>query len=131
MVEKDLLILRDLTDDELAKLTDDELDEMYLAYEKNGIPLRATVKGLLEELNIDYKGLTDFILNLHLGKCNYAQTVTNGISIYRKNSPLKDSITINLDEDNDIPDVTIQIQVLDDFVHEEAYNKDGLLIYQS
>ena len=41
----ELIILRDLTDEEIIKLTDTEIDDMISSYKENGIPERATVKG--------------------------------------------------------------------------------------
>lgn len=128
---KELIVLRDLSDDELLDLSDDELFELRKEYEKKGVPVRATVKGLLDELEIKYDDLTDFIQNLEVGICNNANRTKDHIYINRKNSPLKDNILINLNDNYDMPDVTIQIHISEDFVHEEAYNEDGLLIYQA
>ena len=127
----DRVVLRDLSDDELLSLTDDEVHKLSIDYQLNGIPVRNTVKGLLDELNIKYDDLTDFILGLTVGRCNFASRSGKDIRIYRKGSELRDNIVISLDDSVDVPDVTIQIQVTDAFVHEEAYNKDGLLIYTS
>ena len=127
----DLIIVRDLSDDEIDNLSDDEIFELMNAYQERGVPKRATVGGLLEELNIKHDDLTDFILNMDLGVCNNANRTKGQIYINRKNSPKKDNILINLDDNLDIPDVTIQIQVRDNFIHEEAYNRDGLLLYQT
>ena len=120
----ELIILRDLTDEEIIKLTDTEIDDMISSYKENGIPERATVKGL-------YDDLTEFILGLEVGRCNHVNRSENQIYINRPNSNFKDNIVINLDKQRDIPDVTIQIQINDDFIHEEGYNKDGLEIYRS
>lgn len=127
----ELIILRDLTDEEIIKLTDTEIDDMISSYKENGIPERATVKGLLKEYNVKYDDLTEFILGLEVCRCNHVNRSENQIYINRPNSNFKDNIVINLDEQRDIPDVTIQIQINDDFIHEEGYNKDGLEIYRS
>ncbi len=126
-----VVVLRDLTDDELDALSDDLIFDLSHEYMVNGFPERATIKGLLEEMNIKYDDLSDFILELPVGICNYANRTDNLINIYRKDSKYLDNIVINLDDGKDIPDVTIQVQASDSFVHEEAYTKDGLLIYQS
>ena len=63
---KDLLVLRDLTDEELDNLSDETLYELSEAYKKEGVPYRATVRGLLEENDISITGLSDFILGLNV-----------------------------------------------------------------
>ena len=128
--KKELIILRDLSDEELDELSDLELFELINDYEKYGTPVRATIKGLLQEQDIKYDDLSDFILNFNVGLCNHATRSKNQIYISRHNSPLKDNIIINLDKNNDSPDMTVQIES-DGFVHEEAYNEDGLLIYNT
>ena len=126
---EELLILRDLSDEELEKLSDLELLDLQSDYLKYGTPERATVKGLLKEYNIKYSDLSDFVLELNVGLCNYANRTKNQIYINRHNSSLKDNIVINLDKSRDLPYVTIQIQA-SNFIHEEAYTEDGLLLYQ-
>ena len=126
---EEVIVFRDLTDEELLNLTDDELFEIRKSYQRNGVPVRATVKGLLDELNIKYDDLTEFIQNMEVGRCNTAIRNDEQIYISRKDSELKDNIIINLDDARDIPDVTVQIQIREDFIHEEAYNEDGLLVY--
>ena len=131
MNDKELLVLRDLSDEELHKLSDDDNFTLMASYRQKGVPVRATVKGLLDEFNIKYDDLTDFILNVYVGVCNNANRTSNQIYINRKDGPRKDNIIINLDEDSDVPDVTIQVQVSDVFIHEEAYSRDGLLLYKA
>ena len=127
----ELLIIRDLSDEEIKNLTDDEVYELGKAYEKEGMPLRATVKGLLMEYDIKYDDLTDFILGMSVGVCNYATRGKEKINITRKNSSLKDAIVINLTDKYDAPDVVVRLQINENFIHEEAYTKDGLLLYQA
>ena len=127
----DEIILRDLTDEELNNLTDEESYKIQVNYNLNGVPYRATVKGLLEELDISINGLSDFILGFNVGRCNYANRTKKQIYISRHNSSLRDNIVINLDDTLDVPDIVVQIQVTDNFIHEEAYNDEGLLIYQT
>ena len=128
---EELIVLRDLTDEEINDLSDDFIFELHQEYRKQGAPVRSTIRGLLEEFDIRYDDLTDFILNFDVGLCNYANRTKDMIHISRKNSPLKDNIVINLNDKLDIPDLTIQIQTKDDFVHEEAYTRDGLCLYES
>ena len=128
MSEKELIVLRDLTDEELDKFSDRDLFELINDYGKYGTPVRATIKGLLNELNIKYDDLSDFALEFNVGLCNNASRSKTQIYINRKNSPLRDNIVINLDDNNDIPYLTLQVES-NGFVHEEAYNNDGLLIY--
>ena len=126
-----MLILRDLTDDEILKLTGDDLYDLRKEYETNGVPYRATVKSLLEDYNIKYDDLSDFILGFEVGYCNYANRTPERIIIKRKGSLKKDNILINLNKDYDVPDIVLQIQVDDDFVHEEAYTSDGFPLYRA
>lgn len=129
MVEN--VILHELTDEEINNLTDEEIYNIGVYQEKNGVPVESTVKGLLKSLDIKYDDLSDFVLDLFIGVCNNANRTKNQIYINRKGSPLKDNIIINLDDNNDIPYVTIQIQIGDSFIHEEAYTKEGVLLYKS
>jgi len=126
-----VIILRDLTDEQYNNLTSEELDDIFEAYELNGLPYRCTVKSVLEENDIKISDLTDFILGLEVGLCNTAKRTDDHIILRRENSPRQDNIMINLNKSLDVPDVVIQIQVNDDFVHEEAYNEDGMLIYRA
>ena len=125
------VILHELTDEEIKNLTDEEVYNIGVYQEKNGVPVESTVKGLLKSLDIKYDDLSDFVLDLFVGVCNNANRTKNQIYISRKSSPLKDNIIINLDDNNDIPYVTIQIQIGDSFIHEEAYTKEGVLLYKS
>lgn len=81
--------------------------------------------------NLKYDGLSDFVLNLDVGVCNYAQRSEGQIYISRKDSKLRDNILINLDVSKDMADVTIQIQINDGFIHEEGYTMDGFELYHS
>ena len=130
-MSEDVLILRDLTDEEINNLSEEDIMSMMEYYDENGVPYRSTVKSLLEDNDVSTDGLTEFILTLDVGRCNYANRTKKQIYISRHNSSLRDNIVINLDDSRDIPDVVIQIQVTDNFIHEEAYNDDGLLIYQT
>ena len=125
------VVLRDFTDEELDNMTDEELFNLYLYYEKYGIPFRETVEGLLDEYYIEHDGLTDFILSMQVGICNYANRSDNQICICRKDSKRKHNIIINLDETRDVPDVRMQIRINDDFIRETAYTKYGLELYRS
>ena len=126
-----VIILRDLTDEELLNLTDEESFKIQVNYNLNGVPYKNTIKGLLEEFDIKSDDLSDFILNFNVGRCNYANRTDNQIYISRHDSGLRDNIVINLDGSRDVPDIVVQIQVTDNFVHEEAYNEEGLLIYKT
>ncbi len=123
-------ILHELTDEEIGNLTDEDLYNIGVYQEKYGVPEESTVKGLLKKLSIKYDDLSDFALGLFVGICNNANRTKSQIYINRKNSPLKDNIIINLD-DNNTPYVTIQIQIGDTFIHEEAYTKEGAVLYRS
>lgn len=125
------LILHELTDEEIGNLTDEDYFEIIQYYDNHPLPIESTVKGLLQKFDLKYDDLTEFIQNLNVGICNNATRSDTQIYISRKDSPLKDNIRINLHDDYDAPDVTIQIQVMDDFVHEEAYTRDGLELYRS
>ena len=127
----ELVILRDLTDEEYDKLTSEEKDDIFEAYDLQGLPYRCTVRSVLEENDIKISDLTDFILGLEVGLCNTATRTDDHIILRRDNSPRQDNIMINLNKSLDVPDVVIQIQVNDNFIHEEAYNEDGLLIYRA
>ena len=124
-------ILHVLTDEEINNLTDEEIYNIGVYHETHGVPEESTVKGLLEKLGIKYDDLSDFALGFFVGICNNANRTKSQIYFNRKNSPLKDNIIINLDDNNDIPYVTIQIQIGDSFIHEEAYTKEGALLYRS
>jgi hypothetical protein len=124
------IILRDLTDDELNNLTSEDRFQLMIDYQQNGVPERATIGSLLEEYNIKYDDLTEFILNFNVGRCNYANRTKDQIYISRHNSPIKDNIIINLTDSKDVPDLTIQTQINENFIHEEAYTQDGLEIYR-
>lgn len=124
-------VLHELTDEELNNLTDEDAYTIGKYYDTHPLPELSTVKGLLKKFDIKYDDLTDFILNLNVGICNHANRTDSQIYISRHNSNLRDNIVINLNEKNDIPDVTIQIQVMDDFVHEEAYTRDGFELYRA
>ena len=123
-------ILHELTDEEIGNLTDEDLYNIGVYQEKYGVPEESTVKGLLKKLSIKYDDLSDFALGLFVGICNNANRTKSQIYINRKNSPLKDNIIINLD-DNNTSYVTIQIQIGDTFIHEEAYTKEGAVLYRS
>lgn len=127
---KERLILRDLTDNELNNLTSEDRYQLMIDYQMNGIPERATIRSLLEEYNIKTDDLSDFILNFDVGRCNYANRTKDQIYISRHNSPLKDNIIISLTDSKDVPDLTIQTQINENFIHETAYTKDGLEIYR-
>lgn len=124
-------ILHELTDEEINSLTDDEVYEIGKYYDTHPLPAASTVKGLLEKHNIKTAGLTDFVLGMNVGVCNYANRTDDQIYIGRENSSMKDNIVINLNKDNEVPDVTVQMEVDENFIHEEAYTMDGLLLYQS
>ena len=124
-------ILHELTDEEINKLTDDEIYEIGKYYDTHPLPKESTIRGLLEKYNISTKGLTDFILGFNVGVCNHANRTENQIYISRQGSPLKDNIVINLNNNNDLPCLTVQIQISEDFIHEEAYTRDGGILYQA
>lgn len=124
-------VLHELTDEELKNLTDEDAYNIGVYYDTHPLPELSTVKGLLKKYDLKYDDLTEFILNLNVGVCNHASRTKNQIYISRQDSSLRDNIVINLNESYDMPDVTIQVQVMDDFVHEEAYTRDGLELYRS
>lgn len=94
----EVIILRDLTDEEYDNLTSEEKDDIFEAYDLQGLPYRCTVKSVLEENNISTSKLTDFILGLEVGLCNTARKTDDHIILSRKNSPRKDNIMINLNK---------------------------------
>lgn len=124
-------VLHELTDDELKGLNSEDVYRIGKYYDENPLPYLSTIEGLMDSLGVQYDDLTDFILGLDVGVCNSVNRTDSQIYINRKNSPFKDNILINLDDSRDMPDVTVQIQVSDDFIHEEAYTKDGGLLYRA
>ena len=125
------LTLYELTDEEIDNLTDKEVLEIGEHYTQHGIPQHSTVKGLLKKFNLKYDDLEKFVLDMNVGICNNANRTKTQIYINRKNSAKKDNITINLNKNRDVPYVTVQMQVGDYFIHEEAYDEKGLKLYQS
>ena len=124
-------ILHELSDEELNNLSDEDAYNIGKYYDNHPLPEASTVKGLLKKYDIKYTDLTDFVLNLNVGICNHAARSTSQIYISRCDSPLRDNIRINLNKDNEVPDITVQVQIGDDFIHEEAYTMDGLELYRT
>ena len=129
-IDKDF-ILYELTDEELENMTDEEVLEFGRFIEKNGVNELMTVKGLLKKFGFKYSDLTEFAQNYYVGICNTVNRTDTRIYINRADSPIKDNIVINLNPNREVPYLTHQIQANDDFLHEEAYNEDGLEIYRA
>ena len=124
-------VLHELTDEEIESISEDERYELLTYYTHHPLPELSTVKGLLKKFDLKYDDLTEFELSIGVGRCNHAIRTEDQIYISRKNSPLKNNIFINIKPDSEVPDVTIQIQIHDEFIHEEAYTKEGLKLYQT
>lgn len=124
-------VLGDLTDEELEKMTDDEIFEFGHYIEENGLNELMTVKGLLKKFGFKYGDLSKFTQDYYVGRCNNVNRTDNQIYINRKDSPIKDNIVINLNPNRDVPYLTHQIQITDDFIHEEAYSEDGVELYRA
>ena len=123
------IIVRNWTDDEIDKLSSDDKFEIMLQY-MDGVPYENTVQCLLEENNIKFDDLTDFILTMDVGRCNTAIRTDNQIYINRPNSKWKDNIVINLKDDSEVPPIRVQIGD-EEFIHEEAYDFNGVEIYRA
>ncbi len=120
-----------LTDEEIKGLSSDDVYEIGTYYESHPLPVDATVKGLLERLNIKYDDLSDFVLGLGIGICNSANRTKTQIYINRPNSEFRDNIVINLNKNSEAPPVTVQTQVGDNYVHEDGFDMEGVLLYHS
>ena len=124
-------ILYELSDEELENMTDSEIMEFGRYMEKNGVNEAMTVKGLLKKYGFKYSDLSEFAQNYYVGVCNTANRTDTQIYINRADSPIKDNIVINLNKDREVPFLTHQIQVSDEFLHEEAYDEKGFQIYRA
>lgn len=124
-------ILYELSDKELNQMTGKDIMSFCDFCEKKGVNEAMTVKGLLKKEGLKYGDLTPFAQNYFVGVCNNANRTENQIYINRKGSELRTNIVINLNENRGTPYLTHQIQVNDSFVHEEAYDENGLEIYRS
>lgn len=124
-------ILYELTDEEIDNLTGEEILDIGEYYREQGLPQHSTVKGLMKKCGLKYDDLKTFVLNMNVGICNNANRTKSQVYISRKGSPKRDNIVINLNENREVPYVTLQMQVGDFFVHEEAYDEEGQLIYRS
>ena len=129
MSKKEKIILRKLTDDEIDQLSPEDNFEIMLQY-MDEVPYENTVQALLEENNIKFDDLTDFILGMDVGRCNSANRTENQIYINRPNSKWKDNIVINLKSEMEVVPITVQTGD-DDFIHEEGYDFDGVEIYRT
>lgn len=124
-------ILYELSDDDLINLTKEEKKEIGDYYMEHNVPEKSTVKGLLKKHDVKYDDLPNFVLNMNAGICNNVNRTEKQIYINRKDSFFKDSITINLNKNRDVPYVTLQVQVGDYFIHEEGYDEKGELVYRA
>ena len=129
MSKNEKIIIRNLTDEELEQLSSDDEFEIMLQY-RDGVPYENTVQGLLEENDIKFDDLPDFVLKMDVGRCNSANRTDNQIYINRPNSKWKDNIVINLKSKIEVPPITIQTGD-DEFIHEEAYDFEGFEIYRT
>ena len=124
-------ILHELSDDELDNLTPDEILEIGTYYQEHSLPLESTIKGLLKKNNFKYDDLPKWVQNTNVGICNSINRTDNQIYLSRQGSPKRDNITINLNEGRHVPYMTIQLQIGDYFIHEEAYDEEGNLLYRT
>lgn len=126
MTQKNIII-RKLSDEELDNLSVQEEWEITDQY-TNEVPYENTVQGLLEEQNIKFDDLEDWLLKMDVGRCNNAHRTDRQIYMNRPNSKWKDNIKIILNKDSDAPYVTMQFGN-NEWIHEEAYDTTGIMIY--
>ncbi len=129
MSKKEKIIVRNLTDEELDNMSSKENFEIMVQYMEE-VPYENTVQGLLEENNIKFDDLPEFLLKMDVGRCNNANRTSNQIYINRPNSKWKDNIVVNLKSDIEVPFVTVQMGD-DKFIHEVGYDIMGFEIYRS
>lgn len=125
------VVLRDLTDEELDKIYGQgnsyKITKRHL---KGKIDERATVRGLLKEYGIKYDDLPDWLQEQEVGRCNSANRTEYQIYINRPNSKYKDKMIINLNPNREVPYLTVQTQINDNFIYERAYSEKGAVIYK-
>ena len=129
--EKEGFLMYELTDEEIENLTSDEIYEMGCYLDAHPVLEEATIKGLLKKFNLKYDDLPKWLLDTEVGIRDTANRTDRQIYINRKDSKFKDNIKINLNPNRDVPYVTIQTQISEDFIHEEAYDENGSQLYQS
>lgn len=126
-------ILYELSDDELKEFmeSDDDVYNYNKFLEKNGVDEKMTVKGLLKREGLKYDDLSDFAQNYFVGVCNSVNRTENQIYVYRDNSDIRTNIKIRVNKNSDVPYLTHQIQIGDNFIHEEGYTDSGFCLYSS
>ena len=124
-------IYYELSDEELENMTFEEFKEFDDYVQEHGLNEAMTIKGLLKKQGFKYDDLPLWVQEFYVGKCNNANRTKNQIYINRENSPIKTNIKINLNKNREVPYMTHQIQISDGFIHEDGYDEDGNLLYQS
>ena len=125
-------IYYELTDEELEQMTDDEYDEFDDYVDEHGLNEAMTIKGLLKRYGFKYDDLPKWVQNFYVGVMNNANRTEKQIYLNRKNSPIKTNLKINLNPDREVPYMTHQTHIVDkNFIHEDGYDEDGTLLYES
>ena len=91
---------------------------------------KETVRGLLKEYGIKYDDLPDWLQEKEVGRCNSANRTEYQIYINRPNSKYNDKMIINLNHNREVPYLTVQTQINDNFIYERAYSEKGAVIYK-
>ena len=131
MLGESNIVLRELTDEELDKI--DEQGNSYKIKKRHldgKIDEKETVRGLLKEYGIKYDDLPDWLQEKEVGRCNSANRTEYQIYINRPNSKYNDKMIINLNPNREVPYLTVQTQINDNFIYERAYSEKGAVIYK-
>lgn len=131
MLRENNIVLRDLTDEELDKIYEQGNSYKIKKRHLNGkIDEKETVRGLLKEYGIKYDDLPDWLQEKEVGRCNSANRTEYQIYINRPNSKYNDKMIINLNPNREVPYLTVQTQINDNFIYERAYSEKGAVIYK-
>ena len=131
MLGESNIVLRDLTDDELDKIYEQGNSYKIKKRHLDGkIDEKETVRGLLKEYGIKYDDLPDWLQEKEVGRCNSANRTEYQIYINRPNSKYNDKMIINLNPNREVPYLTVQTQINDNFIYERAYSEKGAVIYK-
>lgn len=131
MLGESNIVLRDLTDEELDKIYEQSNSyKIKKRHLKGKIDEKETVRGLLKEYGLNYDDLPDWLQEQEVGRCNSANRTKYQIYINRPNSKYKDKMIINLNPNREVPYLTVQTQINDNFIYERAYSEKGAVIYK-
>lgn len=131
MLGESNIVLRDLSDEELDKIYEQSNSyKIKKRHLKGKIDEKETVRGLLKEYGLKYDDLPDWLQEQEVGRCNSANRTKYQIYINRPNSKYKDKMIINLNPNREVPYLTVQTQINDNFIYERAYSEKGAVIYK-